>query len=121
MGTVNNNFAVLQRGSFYTGDFWDERQYDEYEWRDYFRDNINSDGRSRYQLWKKSGRGDWRREGEYKTNEMEADLERLRSEYKAAEERREAAERREREKEQEARAASRASWEGNGRNGRRWD
>jgi hypothetical protein len=37
------------------GEMWDNGQlrprYDEYQWRDYHRDNINGDGRSRYQLW----------------------------------------------------------------------
>ena len=56
MGTVNNNFDVLQRWSKPTGgDMWDNGRlrprYDEYEWRDYYRDNIDGDGRPRYQLW----------------------------------------------------------------------
>ena len=55
MPTVNNNFAVLQTWSKHTGEGWDRGQvrqmYDKYEWRDYYRDNIDGDGRSRYQLW----------------------------------------------------------------------
>jgi len=121
MGTVNNNYAVLLSGSFYTGETYfrgeTQRQYDWYQWRDYRRDNIDGDGLSRYQLWKKSDPGDWRRQEEYNLEEMAAGLERLQRKYKADEDRREAAERREREREQEARAAS----QGNGRNGRKWN
>ena len=55
MGTVNNNFRVLQSWRKPAGEMWDHgdlRQcYDDYEWRDYYRDNIDGDGRSRYQLW----------------------------------------------------------------------
>ena len=55
MGTVNNNFALLQSWRQRNGDKWDNGQirpnYIEYEWRDYYRDNIDGDGRSRYQLW----------------------------------------------------------------------
>jgi hypothetical protein len=56
MGTVNNNFHVMQSWNKPTGeDMWDNgrsrTRYDEYEWRDYYRDNIDRDGRSRYQLW----------------------------------------------------------------------
>jgi len=115
MPTVNTNYTVQQLGSFHTGDRWGEREYDWYEWRDYQKDNIDG---GRYQLWEKSDPGDWRRNGAYKPDEIVADLEELRTEYKAAENRRDAAERREREREQEARRAAREAREGNG-NGRR--
>jgi hypothetical protein len=118
MGTVNNNYAVLQYGSFHTGDFWGERLYDWYEWRDYQKDNIGGDRLSRYQLWEKSDPGDWMRNGEYERRDMETDLEKLRIKYKDDEERREAAERAERQAGYAATAASRAAWGGNGRNGR---
>jgi hypothetical protein len=121
MSTVNNNYDVLQRGSFRAGKFWERQLYDEYEWRDYYKDNIDNDERSRYQLWEKSGTGDFRYNGEYNRDEMVADLEKLQNQYKAAEDRREAAERRERLREQEARRAAREEQEarraGNGRNG----
>ncbi len=55
MGTVNNNFAVMQSWGKPAGEMWDNGRvrprYDDYEWRDYHRDNIDGDGRSRYQLW----------------------------------------------------------------------
>ena len=55
MGTVNINFHVLQTWRKHTGEGWDRgqtvRTYDEYEWRDYYKDNIDGDGRSRYQLY----------------------------------------------------------------------
>ena len=56
MDTVNNNFEVMQSWRKPAGEMWDRGElrqcYEEYEWRDYFRDNIDGDGRSRYQLWK---------------------------------------------------------------------
>ena len=56
MGTVNDNFDVLQTWSKYAGEGWENgytvKRYDEYEWRDYKRDNIGGNERSRYQLWK---------------------------------------------------------------------
>ena len=114
MGTVNENFTVLQERNFYTGDFerrdGPQRCYDWYEWRDYYKDNIDGDGLSRYQLWEKSDPGDWKRNGEYNPDEMVADLEKLRRDYKAEQDRRDAAERKQRLKEQEARAAGRAAW-----------
>ena len=115
MPTVNTNYWVEQRGSFRAGKFWERQLYDEYEWRDYYKDNIDG---GRYQLWEKSGTGDWLHNGSYNRDEMVADLEALQYRYKAAEERHEAAERREREREQEARRAAREAREGNG-NGRR--
>ena len=55
MGTVNMNFSVLQQWRKPNGDMWDHGElrpsYDEYEWRDYYSDNIDGDGRSRYQLY----------------------------------------------------------------------
>jgi hypothetical protein len=55
MGTVNNNFDVMQSWGKHVGQKWENGQivqdYDEYEWRDYYRDNIDGDGRPRYQLW----------------------------------------------------------------------
>jgi hypothetical protein len=41
MGTVNMNFRVLQVWNKRTGE-----DPGEYEWRDYFRDNIDDDGRA---------------------------------------------------------------------------
>jgi hypothetical protein len=48
---------VLQSWNKRTGeDMWENgrlvSRYEKYEWRDYRRDNIDGDGRSRYQLWK---------------------------------------------------------------------
>ena len=55
MTTVNNNFEVLQSWRKPDGEEWDNgrlrTRYDEYQWRDYYRANIDKDGRSRYQLW----------------------------------------------------------------------
>jgi hypothetical protein len=56
MGTVNMNFDVLQTWNKSTGEDMLDRgrsvpRYDKYEWRDYKRDNIDGDGRSRYQLY----------------------------------------------------------------------
>ena len=56
MGTVDNNFDVLQTWNKSTGeDEWDNGQlrprYDRYQWRDYYRNKIGGDP-PRYQLWK---------------------------------------------------------------------
>jgi hypothetical protein len=88
MGTVNMNFDVLQTWNKSTGeDMWDHGRtvprYDKYEWRDYHRDNIDNDGRSRYQLWLNDR---WT----YKTFErasMEADKQNMINEALAAEKR----------------------------------
>ena len=85
MGIVNENFHILQRWKNYTYD-------DEYEWRDYFKDNIDGDGRPRHQLWKNE-----RYTGQsFAPESMEADLDDLIAELRAAE-KKEAA-RRERER-----------------------
>jgi hypothetical protein len=78
MGTVNMNFRVLQSWNKRTGDnMWENGclvpRYEEYEWRDYRRDNIDGDGRSRYQLWKND-----RYTGEsFDPNTMGADKQRM--------------------------------------------
>ena len=73
MSTVNNNFHIEQRWRQRNGDKWDNGQirpnYDEYEWRDYYRDNIDGDGRSRYQLWKND-----RYTGSFNPKSMQEDL-----------------------------------------------
>jgi hypothetical protein len=56
MGTVDMNFDVLQRWRTPAGEEWNngrsQTRYDEYEWRDYYRNKIGGDGPPRYQLWK---------------------------------------------------------------------
>jgi hypothetical protein len=68
MGTVNMNFRVLQSWNKRTGG-----DIEEYEWRDYFRDNIDGNGRSRYQLWKNDR---WTYLS-FDPKSMQADLERM--------------------------------------------
>jgi hypothetical protein len=55
MGTVDNNFEVLQSWNKHTGeDKWENGRsvprYDKYQWRDYYRNKIGGDP-PRYQLW----------------------------------------------------------------------
>jgi hypothetical protein len=91
MGTVNMNFRVLQSWNKRTGE-----DPGEYEWRDYGRDNIDGDGRSRYQLWKNE-RYTWE---SFDPKSMAADRERMMQKA------------REDEKRADERAATKGGWGG---------
>ena len=87
MGTVNNNFRVLQSWGKRIGEKLEDgrivQDYDEYEWRDYYRDNIDGDGRSRYQLWLNDR---WTYES-FDPKSMQADKQKMINEALAAEKR----------------------------------
>ena len=87
MGTVDNNFTVLQSWNKHTGeDMWENGRsvprYDKYQWRDYYRNKIGGDP-PRYQLWKNDR---WTYETFVRAS-MEADLEQMIDAALAAEKR----------------------------------
>ncbi len=77
MDTVDMNFRVLQSLRTRDGEEWNDgrsqTRYDEYEWRDYYRNKIGGDGPPRYQLWKNDR---WTYET-FDRNSMEADKQRM--------------------------------------------